>query len=85
MDGLGLREKRCLELSVTAVWMSVKVALRDWRRRHLSCGGVSLSLLNKIVLFMLIMYMLKTKGEARCSGSTKDLACSCEVRSRFST
>jgi len=41
IDGLGFREKRCLELSVTAVWISEKVTLRDWRRRHLSCGYFS--------------------------------------------
>jgi hypothetical protein len=41
MFRLDFREKRCLELSVTTFWMSEKVALRDWRRRHLSCGYVS--------------------------------------------
>lgn len=41
MAGLGFREKRCLALSVTAVWMSEKVTLRNWRRRHWSCRHVS--------------------------------------------
>jgi hypothetical protein len=48
MDGLAFREKRCLELSVTAVWMSAKVALRDWRRRHWSYEYVSQEALKRV-------------------------------------
>jgi len=40
-EGLGFIEKRCLELSVTAVCMSENVIFMDLRRGHLICDTVS--------------------------------------------
>jgi hypothetical protein len=40
-EGLGFIEKRCLELSVTAAWMSENVIFMDLRRGHFIYDAVS--------------------------------------------